>query len=215
MDKPIKTNRVGKYLKEKREKADLSLREASKLAGVSHTHIMEIEDGKKSPTFDKVMNILQAYRADAQEFLQETGYWPVNVEPVSLGKLRRVPIISSVMAGKWGEASDAFQPGDADDWTDTDVKGPHVFALRVKGDSMTPEFNEGDIVIVSPHSRAASGDYVVVKNDDEDVTLKQFKKYGTKRILHPLNPNYEDIELSEKKHYRIVGKIMEKKKRYK
>ena len=74
---------------------------------------------------------------------------------------------------------------------------------------MVPEFNEGDIVVVSPHSRAASGAYVVVKNDKEDVTLKQFKKYGTKRILHPLNPKYQDIELSDKKQYRIVGRIME------
>jgi len=214
MDKPIKTNRVGKYLKEKREQADLSLREASKLAGVSHTHIMEVEEGKKSPTFDKVMNILQAYHADVQEFLRETGYLPVNVEPTDLGKRRRIPIISSVMAGRWAEASDAFQPGDADDWTETEVKGQHVFALRVKGDSMAPEFNEGDIVVVSPHSRAANGDYVVVKNDEEEVTLKQFKKYGTKRILHPLNPKYQDIELSDKKQYRIVGRIMEKHKRY-
>jgi SOS-response transcriptional repressor LexA len=214
MDKPIKTNRVGRYLKEKREKAELSLREASKLAGVSHTHIMEIEDGKKSPTFDKVMNILQAYHADAQEFLQETGYWPVNVEPANLGKLRKIPVISWVIAGRWSGATDPFQPGDAEEWTESDAKGPHVFALRVKGDSMVPEFNEGDIVVVSPHVRAVSGDYVVVKNDEEEVTLKQLKKYGTKRILHPLNPKYEDIELSDKRQFRIVGKIVEKKKRY-
>jgi hypothetical protein len=55
---------------------------------------MEIEEGKKSPTFDKVMNILKALHTDAQEFLQETGYLPVNVEPDSLGKLRKIPAIS-------------------------------------------------------------------------------------------------------------------------
>ncbi len=55
---------------------------------------------------------------------------------------------------------------------------------------------------------------MVVKNEEEEVTLKQFKKYGTKRILHPLNPKYQDIELSDKKQYRIVGRIMEKTKRY-
>jgi phage repressor protein C with HTH and peptisase S24 domain len=114
---------------------------------------------------------------------------------------------------RWAGATDAFQNGDAEEWIESDAKGPHVFALRVKSDSMEPEFNEGDIIIVSPHVRAASGDYVV-KNDNEEVTLKQFKKYGTKRILHPLNPKYEGIELSDKKQFRIVGKIVEKKKRY-
>ena len=72
-------SKVGKYLKKKREEADLSLREASKLANVSHTHIMDLEEGKKSPAFDKVMQILQAYRADVQDFLRETGYLPKNV----------------------------------------------------------------------------------------------------------------------------------------
>ena len=76
--------------------------------------------------------LLKAYRADMQEFLCETGYLnlPENVELAHLGKMQQVPIISSVMAGKWGEANDAFQPGDADDWTDTDVKGPHVYCIR-------------------------------------------------------------------------------------
>ncbi|NTW37143.1 MAG: helix-turn-helix domain-containing protein, partial [Syntrophobacteraceae bacterium] len=50
-------NKVGKYLKKMREGADLSLREASKLAHVSHTFIMEIEEGQKSPAFDKVMQL--------------------------------------------------------------------------------------------------------------------------------------------------------------
>jgi SOS-response transcriptional repressor LexA len=40
------------------------------------------------------------------------------------------------------------------------------------------------------------------------------KKYGKARILHPLNPNYPDIELSDKHQYRVIGKVVEKKKRY-
>jgi len=57
-------------------------------------------------------------------------------------------------------------------------------------------------------SRPVSG------NCEESRSFQQFKKYGTKRILHPLNPKYQDIELSDKKQYQIVGRIMEKKKRY-
>ena len=96
-------NKVGKYLKKKREEADLSLREASKLANVSHTHIMDIEDGKKAPAFDKVMQLLHAYHADVQDFLRETGYLPKNVEPAAIGKQRKIPVVSWVLAGKWAE----------------------------------------------------------------------------------------------------------------
>lgn len=122
--------------------------------------------------------------------------------------------ILEVEEGRWSGATDPFQARRCGRMDRKQCEGPQVFALRVKGDSIVPEFNEGDIVIVSPHVRTVSGDYVVVKNDEAEVTLKQLKKCGTKRILHSLNPKYDDIELSDKKQFRIVGKIVEKKKRY-
>ena len=57
-------------------------------------------------------------------------------------------------------------------------------------------------------------DYVVVCNEEGESTFKQLKKYGKIRVLHPLNPKYEDIELDRDIEYRIVGVVMEKKKRY-
>lgn len=76
--------------------------------------------------------------------MRETGYLPVNVKPANLGKFRKIPVISRVMAGRWSGATDPFLPGDAEEWTESDAKGPHVFALLVKDDSMVPEFNEDD-----------------------------------------------------------------------
>lgn len=201
-------------MKSRREERGLSLREASKLAEISHVHIKDIEDDKIKPTFEKVINLLRAYHADIQEFLAETGYLPKNVEPAPLGKLRQIPVVSWVIAGKWNQVCDSYQPGDADEWVETDIKGVHVFALRVKGDSMEPEFIEGDIIVINPHIKPNHHDYVVVRNDEGEATLKQLKKYGRTRVLHPLNPKYKDIELSEKHQYVIVGKVVEKKKRY-
>jgi SOS-response transcriptional repressor LexA len=206
--------KIGEFFKEKREAAGMSLREASKSSGISHGHIDDIEGGKKMPSFDRVMNLLRAYGVDIQEFLRETGYLPANVEPANLGKLRSVPVISWVIAGKWQEVCDSFQPGDADEWIESDIKGTHIFALRVKGDSMEPEFIEGDIIIVNPNIKPTHNDYVIVRNDDGEATLKQLKKYGATRVLHPLNPKYADIELSAKQQFIVVGKVVEKKKRY-
>jgi SOS-response transcriptional repressor LexA len=59
-----------------------------------------------------------------------------------------------------------------------------------------------------------TGDYVVAKNDDEEATFKQYKKFDSARALHPLNPKYQDIVLNKDIEYRIVGVVM-KKKRYK
>ena len=94
------------------------------------------------------------------------------------------------------------------------MKGKKVFALRVKGDCMEPEFVEGDVIIVNPHVEPVPGDYVIVKNDAEEATFKQLKKYGKTPVLHPLNPKYPDIEIKRGHRYRIVGKVVKKEKKY-
>lgn len=205
---------LGSYMKAKREHLGMSLRDAAKLTGMSHVHVKDIESNKVRPSFEKVMRLLEAYHADIQEFLEGIGYLSQNIEPASIGQLHPVPVISWVAAGMWHDACEAFQPGDADEWIATDVKGENIFALRVKGDSMEPEFVEGDIIILNPCVKANPGDYVIVKNDDGEATLKQLKQYGKIQVLHPLNPKYPDIELSEKHQYIIAGKVVEKKKRY-
>lgn len=207
---------IGGYMKAKRSGLGMSLREAAKSAGISHVHVKDIEEDKIKPSFEKIMHLLKAYGADIQEFLREVGYLPQNVEPVAIGDLNSVPtvpVISWVAAGRWQE-TDAFQQGEVDEWVASDVKGQNIFALRVKGDSMEPEFADGDIIILDPHVKPHPGDYVIIRNDEGEATLKQLKQYGKIQVLHPLNPKYQDIELSEKHQYVIVGKVVEKKKRY-
>ena len=84
--------KLGKFMKEKREAMGLSLRDASRLLGVSHTHIRDMEDGRSIPSFEMVMRFLKAYMVDIGEFLKQTGYLPPDVEPVRESK--RLPIIS-------------------------------------------------------------------------------------------------------------------------
>jgi len=57
-------------------------------------------------------------------------------------------------------------------------------------------------------------DYVLLKNDEDEATFKQLKKFGDTLVLHPLNSRYEDIELKKSVNYRIVGKVVKKEKRY-
>jgi len=66
--------KLGMFMKEKREAMGLSLRDASRLSGVSHTHIRDIEEGRSIPSFEMVMRFLKAYMVEIGEFLQQTGY---------------------------------------------------------------------------------------------------------------------------------------------
>ena len=72
-------------MKEKREGFGLSLREASKLSGISHTHIRDIEDGRSVPSFEMVMKFLRAYGVAIEVLLREAGYLSSRGEPEGLG----------------------------------------------------------------------------------------------------------------------------------
>ncbi len=98
-------------------------------------------------------------------------------------------------AGNWQEVCDTSHEDDYEEYVKTDTKG--TFALRVRGDSIEPEFYDGDIIVINPFLKQEQNDYVVVCNEEGEATFKQLKKYGKVRVLHPLNPKYDDIELSK------------------
>ncbi|MEW5248641.1 LexA family protein [Microbulbifer sp. 2201CG32-9] len=121
----------------------------------------------------------------------------------------RVPLISWVQAGDWAEAVDTFQPGEAEEWRETTARvGPHAFALRVQGDSMTAPVGlsipEGSVVIVDPDADYTNGSIVVAKLEDtQEATLKRLAIDGPNKYLKPLNPTYAPILING--NCRIVG----------
>ena len=72
--------------------------------------------------------------------------------------------------------------------------GGDIFALEVRGDSMTGEnIRQGDYVICKRASSAADGQLVVAIVDNDNATLKRFYKEQTRVRLQPANDNYEPI----------------------
>jgi repressor LexA len=78
-----------------------------------------------------------------------------------------------------------------------------AFLLKVKGDSMEPEFHEGDFVVILPETNAYPGDIVAVMLEGE-ATLKQLLEKNGKRFLHPFNSAYPDISVTE--NFQLLGK---------
>ena len=191
-------------------RSGLSAKEVGKRAGITDAHVLYIEKYKRKPTFDVLMRMLSALSVQPEDFLKDQGF--IETTDVS-GKLYRIPVISWVVAGKWREVFDEFEPGDADVWIESDVKGENIFALRVAGDSMEPEFHEGEVVIINPHLETQPNDFVVVKNPEGEATFKQLKKYGESWVLHPLNPRYPDIEVKPGE-FHVIGRVVKKEKRY-
>lgn len=70
------------------------------------------------------------------------------------------------------------------------------FALMVLGDSMTPEFQEGDIVIIEPEGHATDGSYVLAFIQGEWI-FRQLRRYDEGWRLTALNPGYAQIDLPD------------------
>ena len=123
---------------------------------------------------------------------------------------KEVPLISRVQAGAWQEASDPFEPGDADEWYICPTRhSDSTYALEVEGDSMTSpvgrSYPAGMIIFVDPEREAASGDRVVAKvNGDNEATFKQLVIDGERKYLKPLNPAYPVIT----DPFRVLGKVI-------
>jgi SOS-response transcriptional repressor LexA len=67
--------------------------------------------------------------------------------------------------------------------------GAEPFALMVIGDSMAPEFADGDIVVVEPEGLATDGAFVVAAVDD-GWTLRQLVRTDSGWQLRALNAAY-------------------------
>lgn len=72
------------------------------------------------------------------------------------------------------------------------ISGGEHYALEVKGDSMIEAgIFDGDTVIIKNANTANPGDIVVALVDDEEATLKRFRRKGASIALEAANPAYE------------------------
>jgi SOS-response transcriptional repressor LexA len=72
--------------------------------------------------------------------------------------------------------------------------GGEPYALMVLGDSMLPEFVEGEIIVVEPEGVARDGSYVVAWANEEYI-FRQLANRDGGWLLRPLNATYENIPI--------------------
>ena len=78
------------------------------------------------------------------------------------------------------------------DAEDAGCSGGESFALRVLGDDMAPEFNDGEIIIVEPDGALKDGAFVLAQSAGE-WTFRQLCRHGDGWALHALNPARTDL----------------------
>jgi repressor LexA len=85
--------------------------------------------------------------------------------------------------------------------------GEH-FALEVRGDSMIEAgILDGDMALIKKTEAADTGDIVVALIDEEEATLKRFRRRGASIALEPANTSYE-VRILPPNRVKIQGKMV-------
>lgn len=82
------------------------------------------------------------------------------------------------------------------------------YALEVKGDSMiNAGINHGDVVVIREQATADNGDIVVALVEEQEATLKTFRRRGRTIALEAANPAYE-TRLYQDHQVRVQGRLV-------
>jgi repressor LexA len=94
------------------------------------------------------------------------------------------------------------------------LTGGEHYALEVRGDSMVEAgILDGDLVVIRKQDTANTGDIIVALIDEEEATLKRFRRRGSSIALEAANPAYETRVLGPDR-VKIQGKLVSLVRRY-
>jgi len=207
---------IGERIRKARENKELDQATIARKVHIATRTLQRWEKGEQVPAGDYLMQIARWTGVRAGWLLTGEGdmYLRTDTAPNILRlstqsvfrnvPLVEIPLLSSVPAGK---TAAIFHPDHVERYVTVDnLNDPGAFALVVRGASMSPRIEDGDIVVVSPQREARSGDICVVRVNDEDV-LKMVKLDADHVHLIPLNTEFDPLTV-RKRDISFVWKVV-------
>jgi len=136
-----------------------------------------------------------------------------NVEYAQTG-LKRIPLVSFAQAESMAKSANPLSAAQGSEWIPVNLDlSANSFALRINDGSMSPDFREGDIIIVEPSIEPQPGDYVVAKSGDEAIFRKHRPRSLNERgeqvfELVPINEDYPPLR-SDIAAIKVIGTMVE------
>lgn len=203
----------GAKLKKCRKDMSLSQKEFGQKIGVAESTVSLYESNKRFPDADTLKKISALFEVSLDYLL---GNEPAKAaQPKTTGRGVRIPVLGRVVAGIPIEAVEEIL--DYEEITPELAATGEFFALQVRGDSMLPKLEEGDVVIVKKQADVETGDIAIVLVNGDEATIKQVKKVNGGIMLYGFNPDvYEPHFYSnqqiEELPVRILGKVIESRR---
>ncbi len=194
-------------MRTKRLELGYSFQDLADKTGMSKSTLQRYETGKtgKLP-LDKaeiIANVLQIPMETLSDNKND------KVHPETFSNVFSIPVFDSVSAG-FGSYADSSAVGSKPTFLVNAAEAGDYLWINVKGDSMSPKIEDGDMILVRRQESVENGSVAVVMVDDEAFVKKL--KYGKGWIeLHSFNPYYpvRRFEKQETGRISVVGLVKE------
>lgn len=191
---------LGKYLENARKQKGYSTYDVNRLTDISQSYISLIEKGKRKASAVILKTLAPIYNLDYLDLYEKAGYIDLledeNKSKYGFDKLGNsivsLPILGIVKAGYDYMAQENWE-GTIDVEQNLIKDGSEYFALKIKGDSMSPVLVEDDIVVIKKQEDFETGDIVVAIVNGDEATIKKGKKTNNGILLQPFNTKYEPL----------------------
>lgn len=201
----VRRNKVNK-IAELRKNAHITQEKFAAQIGVARSTIAMYETNKSEPDFAVIQKIADYFNVSVDYLLDRET-------PLSSNQGRgvKIPVYGEIAAGIPIEAIEDII--DFEEITPELAASGEFLALSIKGDSMAPRIQNGDVVIIRRQETVENGDIAAVMVNGDSATLKRVKPDANGLWLLPLNPAFTPLFYTKKecaeKPVRILGKMIE------
>lgn len=204
---------IGQRIKERRKELGYTVDQLAELLNKNRTTVYRYENGN-------IENLPHTVLKPIAEALHTTPGYLITGEKVDETKLKKkgiaIPVLGHVAAGIPIEMIEDII--DTEEIPEDMARHGEFFALKIKGDSMTPSINNSDVVIVRQQEDAENGDIVIATVNENDAVCKRLKKYSDGISLISLNPAYEPLYFNnseiQEAPVKIIGKVVELRRKF-
>lgn len=179
----IKKLPFGLQVRQLRVNAGWTQQELAERLDTTKATISKMERSTNRPSVEWIEKIADVFGEAAEDLAFD--------RTKATGRLTMLPVIGLIAAGNWREAVQQ-----SDEFVSVIDAKPHMFVLRVQGDSVDLIAPDGSFVSVDPtNPELVEGGMYAVQNGAGEATLKRFRRHPDRLEPESTNKSHKAIPL--------------------
>ena len=227
---------IGENIKQYRLQNGWTQQELGAKIGISKNAIGNYEKGFRSPKKDTMFDLANAFNISIDDLFppiqKDSSSLTSSIQTIydELNPPRQVKVLNYAkmqLNEQENEVSEAIQLYSYDYYDHpasagtgqylNDVRVERIelpvdidadFVIPIKGDSMEPDYHDGDLVFIQTSVDLNDG-VIGVFNYNGDAYIKQLVIDEDQAYLHSLNPAYKDMPITPDTDFRIIGEVVD------